>query len=201
MFINYLNINDKMMIIENFINDNKIILIVLISLLLISIIFGNIKAKKKEKTITYDIPHNDPILSNNNLTEKNKEQISQLAYKLLTELKIAKMNYDINKVRSITTGKIYDLYKTQIETLQSKKLKNIIQHINYVKSYITAFNQNNINLRIIVECFDFIIDNKNNIIKGKYNQKVLQTYEMEIVKNNSTQYLIQKLELLYEREI
>lgn len=200
MFINYLNISDTLMIIENFINDNKLIFIILIILLILSVVLGNIKAKKKKKQISHDMPHNDPALSNN-IAEENKEQIGQLAYKLITELKIAKMNYDADKIRSITTDNIYDLYKTQIETLQSKKQKNMIQNINYVKSYITSFNHNSINLRIIIECFDFIIDNKNNVIKGKYNQKVLQTYEIEITKNNSNQYLIQKLELLYERAI
>lgn len=195
-----LNINDILNIIQNFISDNIIIISVAIALIAVSTIIVNIKIKKRETKKKFDINHNDPLLVNKEIS--NKEEIQLQAFNLLKDLKIAKMNFDLDKIKTITTTNIYELYKTQIETLKTKQQKNISEQIEYVKSYITNTTNNDkiINLRIVIKCFDYIVDKKNTIIKGKYNRKILQTYEIEIINNNSN-YIIQKLELLYEREI
>lgn len=193
-----LNISDILNIIQNFINDNIILIIMAILLIIVSTVFTHIKIKNKKTKPTINIKNNDPVLSNNNISNQDNYQIT--AFNLIKNLKIAKMNFDLEKIKEITTDHIFELYKTQIETLKNKQQKNIVDKIEYVKSYITNDNHNIINLRTIIKCFDYIVDDKNNVIKGKYNVKMLQTYEIEIIKNNS-QYIIQKLNLLYEREI
>lgn len=200
-----LNIEDKILIIKNFIHDNYIILITLILLIIISTIVGTVRAKKNKKNYNIDHKKNDPLLKNNDYKNINdREQIQQLAFEKLKELKIAKMNSDLNTIRKITTDNIYDLYNRQINTLKEKKQKNIVQNIKYINSHITNINNNSnektINLRVIIECYDFVNDNYNNTISGKYNKKMLQTYELELkIKNNNA--LIDKIQLLYEREI
>lgn len=200
-----LNIEDKILITNNFIHDNYIILITLILLIIISTIVGTVRAKKNKKNYNIDHKKNDPLLKNNDYKNiDGREQIQQLAFEKLKELKIAKMNSDLNTIRKITTDNIYDLYNRQINTLKEKKQKNIVQNIKYINSYITNINNNSnektINLRVIIECYDFVNDNYNNTISGKYNKKMLQTYELELkIKNNNT--LIDKIQLLYEREI
>lgn len=195
-----LNISDMLNIIQNFISDNKIIIIIMVAIIILSSLLVNIKSKKTETKKKLDINHNDPLLSNNNIS--NKEELQIIAFNLIKELKVAKMNFDIEKIKSITTNDIFHLYETQIKTLKNKQQKNIVEQIEYIKSYITNTINNNetVNLRIVIECFDYIVDKKNRIIKGKYNRKILQTYEIEIIKQKSN-YLIHKLELLYEREI
>lgn len=195
-----LNISNMLNIIQNFISDNKIIIIIMVAIIILSSLLVNIKSKKTETKKKLDINHNDPLLSNNNIS--NKEELQIIAFNLIKELKVAKMNFDIEKIKSITTNDIFHLYETQIKTLKNKQQKNIVGQIEYIKSYITNTINNNetVNLRIVIECFDYIVDKKNKIIKGKYNRKILQTYEIEIIKQKSN-YLIHKLELLYEREI
>ncbi len=195
-----LNINDILGIIQNFINDNIIIILIVISLIIVTTIITKIKMKNKKPITKLDINHNDPLLTTKEINDRENIQIE--AFNLIKDLKTAKMNFDIDKIRAITTDNIFDLYTIQIETLKNKQQKNIIEQIEYIKSYITNVINNNetVNLRILIKCFDYTVDKKNNVIKGKYNKKTLQTYEIEIVKNNSN-YLIQKLELLYEREI
>ncbi len=195
-----LSINDILNIVQNFISDNKIIIIVMFAIIILSTLLVNIKGKKKETKKKLDINHNDPALTNKDIP--NKEEIQLQAFNLLKDLKTAKMNLDVDKIRAITTDNIFELYNTQIETLKTKQQKNISEQIEYIKSYITNTTNNNevINLRVVIKCFDYIVDKKNIVIKGKYNRKTLQTYEIEIINNNSN-YIIQKLELLYEREI
>lgn len=193
-----LSINDILIIIQNFINDNIIIILVAIFLIVVSTIIVNIKIKNRKPKKTIDVKYNDPVLSNNDIT--NKEEIQLQAFNLIKDLKIAKMDLDLEKIREITTDNIYKLYETKIETLKHKQQKNIVGQIKYVKSYITNTTNNSINLRLIIECFDYKVDKNNNVINGKYNRKMLQTYEVEIINNNSN-YIIQKLDLLYEREI
>lgn len=195
-----LSINNILNIVQNFISDNKIIIIVMFAIIILFTLLVNIKGKKKEIKKKLEINHNDPTLENKNIP--NKEEIQLQAFNLLKDLKTAKMNLDVDKIRAITTDNIFELYNTQIETLKTKQQKNISEQIEYIKSYITNATNNDevINLRVVIKCFDYIVDKKSIVIKGKYNRKTLQTYEIEIIKNNSN-YVIQKLELLYEREI
>lgn len=195
-----LSINDILTIIQNFITDNIIIISMAISLIIITTIITKIKIKNKKGIKKIDINHNDPLLEKRTINDN--EDIQMKAFNLIKELKIAKMNLNIDKIKNITTDNIYNLYETQIETLKNKQQKNIVSQIKYIKSYITndTDDHKTINLRVVIECFDYIIDKKNNVVKGKYNRKVLQTYEIEIINNNSN-YIIKKLELLYEREI
>ena len=201
---NTLNMENILMRLKNFVIDNKILLTMLILILIISTIIGKIRAKKKKNIIVNANKKNDPLLNNNYENLETKEQIQKLAFEKLKELKIAKMNFDLDTIKKITTDDIYNLYNRQINTLKDKKQKNIVQNIKYVNSYITNINtvedEKTINLRVIIECYDFINDNHNNTISGKYNKKMLQTYELEIKIKNSD-CLIQKIQLLYEREI
>lgn len=195
-----LSINDVLTIIQNFITDNIIIILIAISLIIVTTIITKIKIKNRKPIKKIEINHNDPLLEKKALNDKEGIQIK--AFNLIKEIKIAKMNLDIDKIKNIATNNVYNLYEAQIETLKNKQQKNIVSQIKYIKSYITntANNEQTINLRVVIECFDYAIDNKNNVVKGKYNRKVLQTYEIEII-NNDSNYVINKLELLYEREI
>lgn len=195
-----LSINDILTIIQNFITDNIIIILIAISLIIVTTIITKIKIKNRKPIKKIEISHNDPLLEKKVLNDKEEIQIK--AFNLIKEIKIAKMNLDIDKIKNIATNNVYNLYEAQIETLKNKQQKNIVSQIKYIKSYITntANNNQTINLRVVIECFDYIINNKNNIVKGKYNRKVLQTYEIEMI-NNDSNYVINKLELLYEREI
>lgn len=195
-----LNIDDILNIIQNFISDNKIIIIIMISIIILSTLLVNIKSKKKKAKKSYPINHNDPLLSKDDIP--NKEELQIKAFNLIRDLKTAKMHFDIDAIKTITTDNLFKLYTKQIETLKNKQQKNMIEQIKYIKSYITnnINNNENVNLRMVIECFDYIIDKNNKVIKGKYNRKMLQTYEIEIMMENSN-YRIHKLELLYEREI
>lgn len=203
-----LNIDNTIIIIKNFINDNKIVFIIMIALILLSTLLANVGDKKKKKQTIYEKKYNDPLLEiNNNNDIINKEELSQLAFQKLKELKLAKMNFDFNTIRNITNNEIFELYSKQIQTLKNKKQKNIVQNIKYINSHITNIitNESNqiINFRITIECYDFTTDNYNNAIDKNYNQKLLQTYEIEIKKKLNTiqNCTIEKLQLLYERKI
>lgn len=194
------NIETKLLIIKNIISDNYIILIVMVLVIIISTFITKINTKKKKKNYIINNKKNDPLLENNDFNNiEEKKEIQEKAFDKLKELKIAKMNLDLNTIKNITTNNVYDLYERQINTLIEKNQKNIVQNIKYINSYITNLNSNEnekiINLRIIIECYDYIVY-KTKIIKGNINKKVLQTYEVEILNNK-----INKLQLLYEREI
>ena len=196
-----LNIDNTVMILKNFISDKIIIFIIMIFIIILSTLLVNIKGNKKKKNYIYEIKQNDTLLLNQKEIS-NKEEIQKIAYNLLSNIKVKKMNYDLKAIKSITTDDVYNLYERQINTLKVKKQKNIVQNIKYINSYITKIDSTNnvINLRLIIECYDYVMDSSNNIIKGKYNKKMMQTYEIEILNKNEN-YLIKKLELLYEREI
>ena len=197
-----LNLEDTIMVIKNFFSDYKYLLIISGAILILSILLVSLKPKKKKEKI-YDKPHNDPLLINQNEIA-SKEILEKMAFEKLKEIKTAKMNFDLETIKKITTDDIFELYDRQINTLKKNKQQNLIQNIKYLKSYVTNLNTNSntANLRVIIECYDFVIDSNNKCIKGKYNQKVMQTYEIEIKFDAKFENcIIQKLELLYENEI
>jgi len=118
-----LNIDDILNIIQNFISDNKVIIIIMISIVILSTLLVNIKGEKKKTKKSYPINHNDPLLSKNDIS--NKEEFQMSAFNLIKELKIAKMNFDIDTIKTITTDNLFKLYATQIETLKNKQQKNM----------------------------------------------------------------------------
>lgn len=198
------NIENTLFKLKNYITDNYIIFITFTVILILLTLIAKSKAKKKNKINSNYKFKNDPVLKNNNYKDlEDKEIIQEKAFEQLKELKIAKMNLDLDKIREITTDNVYELYKKQINTLILNKQKNIVQKIKYINSHIVNIipnsNEKTINLRIIIECYDFIVDQYNNT-SFKYNKKMLQTYEVE-VKTKNNNYLIDKIQLLYEREL
>lgn len=202
--LDILELRSIFMVVKNFFADNLFIIIIIVAVSILSTLLVSFKPKKQKKQ-EFEKPCHDPLLINQDEIS-DKEEIQKLAFNILKEIKIAKMNYDLDTIKNITTENIFNLYKQQINTLKQKNYKNIVQNIKYLKSYITNINTNGntqvINLRIIIECYDFVVESNNTPISGKYNQKVIQTYEIEIKKDKETQKcLIQKLDLLYERYI
>lgn len=211
MIKNLLNFNSNLKIdntlnnFKIFINDNIMIILIFIIVTITTFIIINITYSKKKKKVINEKPHNDPLLIHQNEIP-TKEIIINKAFNLLTELEIAKMNLDLDKIKIIVSNNVFELYFKKINTLKSNKQKEIFKDIKLINSYITNIKNLNdfeiINLRITIECFNYILNSNNKIISGKYATKLLKTYEMDIKKSlNNENHIIDNIRLLYQREI
>ena len=115
----------------------------------------------------------------------NEDNIIRETYKKYEELQYAWSNFDYDKMRTLISDELYNNYRMQLRTLSSKKQKNIMEDITFVrgsvKSYEITENSINIKVELVVKQNDYIIDENNNIIKGD-RIKDNNTYELLITR-------------------
>lgn len=116
----------------------------------------------------YPIIYEDDILKV--YPKFNKKEFLRMANTYYIELQTAWMNFDYNKIKSLTTDELYKTYKSGLDSLKEKNQKNIVSNI---KIYWISFskieiNDNKVSITIAYDLAqrDYIVNNRNLIIRG-----------------------------------
>ena len=136
----------------------------------------NYKASK-DKKITKLIPN------------FNKQDFLDNAYNIYVDLQKAWMNFKLDDVRNFLTNELYNMYKTQLETLKQKNQKNIMKDFNLININIIKFRKINkdfeIKVKLIVKQKDYIIDiNTKKEVRGGSLLDYLVVYELDFIKKD-----------------
>lgn len=119
-----------------------------------------------------------PAFDENQFKEKAFE-----TYKIIQE---AWMDFDFETLRKYTTDELYNLYHTQLIALKAKKQKNIMKDFVLHQVNITDMEANDktLSLKVFmtVECFDYVVDKTEKVVRGTKNQKLVYQYEMTFIK-------------------
>ena len=103
-------------------------------------------------------------------------------YQLYRDIQVAWMNADMEAMRGLVTDELYNMYSTQVQTLVLKQEKNIMKDFNFYSANITKMEITNKNVSLYVniklECFDYIVDKDNKVIRGNDKSKVWYNYMM-----------------------
>ena len=177
-----------------FILGFSIIMLTAIVLFLIEKLHNKrIKEKKKDLNIVNKIK-NDSIANKfiTNESELNYQEIlnnefKNTVYNMFCELQIACMNFDYKKLSNLLTPKLYDNYCKGLDSLKTKSRKNIVSEIEFVDiKFVESkedLNKYSIKVHLEVKFYGYMKDIKNNeIIKGSKNEKISNTYMLNIVK-------------------
>ena len=89
------------------------------------------------------------------------------------------MNFDTNTIKDLTTNELYSMYLTQLETLELKGQKNIINEIDLEESKIIGIKNEkkvySIAVYLRVNCYDYLIDSKTKrTLRGKNSNKEIK---------------------------
>ena len=106
------------------------------------------------------------------------------------KIQVAWMDFAYEDLRQYTTDELYNLYHSQLVALQAKKQKNIMKDFEVKSFEIVGMEriENTIALkvRMTVECFDYVVDKENKVVRGTDKQKMVYDYEMTFVKGMDT---------------
>ena len=99
------------------------------------------------------------------------------------------MNFDYDSMRQCVTDEMFNMYKSQLTTLSVKKQTNIMKDFNLLSFNIVGMEikDNTISLTVTmeVECYDYITDKNNKVVRGTDKRKVIYNYAMTFNKGIS----------------
>ncbi len=162
-------------------------MIVVVIFIVVFVIANEISKRKTEekqiiKSKDMDLDLISKIDPNLNLYEFKNE-----AFNIYKDVQEAWMNLDDGKIRTLTTDELYNMYSMQLDTLRVKNEKNIMKEINLVTASLTNLKiENNIETATVimtVNCYDYIVDSQNKVVRGNDKNKIEITYELTYIKS------------------
>lgn len=162
-------------------------MIVVVLFIVVFVIENEISKRKTEKkqiikSKDMDLDLISKIDPNLNLYEFKNE-----AFNIYKDVQEAWMNLDDGKIRTLTTDELYNMYSMQLDTLRVKNEKNIMKEINLVTASLTNLKiENNIETATVimtVNCYDYIVDSQNKVVRGNDKNKIEITYELTYIKS------------------
>lgn len=138
------------------------------------------------KTISsYDVEKIKQVLPN-----FDKSVFRMQAFDIYKRIQVAWMDFDYENLRKYTTDELYNLYHSQLVALNVKKQKNIMKDFELktfeVVGMETMEKMVALRVRMTVECFDYIVDKNNKVVRGTDKRKMVYDYEMTFIKGMDT---------------
>lgn len=157
-----------------------------IFLLLVIAVVKTIFYDKKEEKQNSDI--SDKII-NQIIPNFDKNNFKDLAYSIYKDVQVAWMDFDYDKLRSLLSDEMFNMYKSQLETLKLKEQQNIMKDFKLYGVYIRGIRKENENIivdvKLCVSCLDYIIDSNKKVIKGDDWLRPYYEYELTYLKSKT----------------
>ena len=114
----------------------------------------------------------------------NKEQFLNNGYKMYCDIQEAWMNFKLDDVKDIITDELYNMYESQLTTLEVKGEQNVMKDFALQRSFLKGVNKQNETVTIttgyIIEFYDYIAEQSTGkVLRGTDKKKVRVTYEMK----------------------
>lgn len=160
--------------------------------MIIIIIYIIIVTTNKKK----EIPKNNamPVVNNPQAIEEIKKHIPDFdvnkflstGYNIYLNIENAWMNFELDKVRDVMTDEMFNMYESQLTSMEMKGEQNIMKDFRLLNSAITnASLQNNmmqVTTRYVIEFYDYIINkDTKQVVRGNSNRKIRMVYEMTFI--------------------
>lgn len=134
-------------------------------------LFNNINAINKIKEILPDF---------------NETQFLQQGYKIFLDIEDAWMNFNLEKVRNSITDEMFNMYESQLSSMEIKGEQNIMNGFVLRDYAITDAIKQNDNIEVktkyVIEFYDYIIDKATGkVLRGNKLRKIRMYYEFTFV--------------------
>ena len=120
----------------------------------------------------------------------DRVDILERAFKIYQEIQIAWMNFDFDTLRKYLSDELFNSYKMQLNALKMKKQKNIMEDFLSRQMLITGVSENEglitLDIELVVAQKDYVVDEKNNVVKGNNMRKLLVHYELTFTMTKET---------------
>ena len=130
----------------------------------------------------------------------NEEEFNKEAFNIYKDIQINWMNFNLKDIKPLLSDDIYENYKKKLDNLKKENRKNIMDNIEYVSNKITDMyikdNIETIECNMNITCNDYIINDKEEVVKGKKDKKNDYTYLLIFnrdLKNNKYKLVYKKM--------
>lgn len=156
-------------------------------IMLIFLLCGETKVvKKKTDNLPKALSDEEISVLDTNL---DLEEFKTTAFNIYKDVQNAWMNFDLESIKNLVSDEIYNMYTMQLDTLKIKGQQNIKSDIELHEFYITNItfenNVETIETIMTVECYDYIVDNNNKVIRGNKYNKMIYTYKITFTKHTT----------------
>ena len=166
----------------NIINDNYYTLIFfMIAIIIIGIILILISLLKNKK---------DNIIENTNLKidDDKKEQLTKDIFNIYKKVEVAKSKFDYDTLKELLTEELYIEEEQKLNNYRANKQKLIKTNIKLqeikILSIKTKDEKDTINAYLHVSQYNYIVNNKKEIIRGTDKEIYQIEYQITIEKTN-----------------
>lgn len=149
-------------------------------------------SSKKESgpTIRQSVPiarvNDEPIVDKVkiHIPDFNKFEFLQEGYQIYIDVQNAWMNFKLEDVKDKITDEMFNMYQSQLDTLEVKGEQNIMRDFKLVNSYLKDVVRQNENITITasytVDFFDYIVEKSTGkVLRGSAAVKMRVTYDMK----------------------
>lgn len=136
-----------------------------------------------------NVPPYDPVKLKQILPDFDENKFKDQTYDIYKKIQIAWMNFDYDNMRKLVTDEMFNMYKSQLTTLKVKKQTNVMKDFNLLGFNIVGMEikKDIVSLTIVmqVECYDYITDKDDKVVRGTNKKKVIYNYAMTFNKGIS----------------
>ncbi len=104
------------------------------------------------------------------LENEENLKIAEEAYQIYYDIQNAWMNFDYDKLRTLVTDEMFNMYQAQLQTLELKGQRNVMNNFNPVKKFVVSREKSNgietIKVLLFVNFRDYIEDKEGNLVSG-----------------------------------
>lgn len=160
-------------------------------IIIVAICMGSNSSNQYKKVVTPSKPLPDENTIENKiktyLPNFNKQEFLNNGYSIYKDIQNAWMNFKLEDVKDKITDELYNMYESQLTTLEVKDEQNIMKDFKLVKSYLKdAVVQNNtitITTGYVIQMYDYIIEKSTGkVVRGSSSNKLKIVYEMKFRK-------------------
>lgn len=124
------------------------------------------------------------------IPEFDEKQFLQTGYQMFLDVEDAWMNFELDKVHNIITDEMFNMYESQLSSMEIKGEQNIMSGFNLKDCAITNYINQNDNLEVetkyIIEFYDYIIDKASGkVLRGSKSNKLRMYYNFTFIMKNT----------------
>ena len=174
-------------------NGDPVVVFITLGITLV-IVFVAIMSARKQTTMMpttalKNIPPYDPEKLKEYLPDFDPIEFKNQTYEIYKKIQVSWMNFDYESMRKCVTDEMFNMYKSQLTTLSVKKQTNIMKDFNLLSFNIVGMEvkDNILSLTVTmgIECYDYITDKNNKVVRGTDKRKVIYNYAMTFNKGIS----------------
>ena len=165
-----------------------ILLMIIICLIGVILIFIALLQKKKATSPNLE----EKVLS------PEQEELKKEIFNIYKKVEVAKSKFDYETLKELLTDTLYKVEEQKLKELKKNKQKRIATNIKLQELKILSTEKQEkkelIKIYLYVSRYDYVIDNKKNIIRGTDDTEYQVEYKITLEKNNNKYFKIKEKE-------